>query len=266
MKVSAWMLSTLLLAAGGARAAAAHQGDNNNGTKSTATITSPPAAPTVNVQGGVEDEDSPSPYADYKSFTSAILNSTNTYRAQHNASSLTWNATLASFASSWISSSCKMSHSGGPYGENLAIGYPDPAAAVRAWGDERASFDFRDGGFSHETGHFTQLVWRSSRQVGCGRRDCGEGKGWYVACEYLPVGNVRGHYREEVLPQISGPETGDDDDDDDDDDSDDGDGRGGGEEEKRKKGTNTAWVAGVTIICYGLIGLVVFAEWSPSPR
>lgn len=157
-----------------------------------------------------------------------------------------------------------MSHSGGPYGENLAIGYPDPAAAVEAWGDERALFDFARGGFSHETGHFTQLVWRSSRQVGCGRRDCGEGRGWYVACEYLPVGNVRGYYREEVLPQISGPETGGDDDD-----EGGGGGEGGGEGDGgggEKKGRNTAWVAGVMIICYGLIGLVVFAEWSPSPR
>ena len=138
MKVSTWMLSTLLLAASGARAAV-HQNDSNNGTKSTATITSPPASPTINAQGAAEndDGDTPSPYADYKSFTSAILNSTNTYRTQHDAPSLTWNATLASFASSWLSTSCKMSHSGGPYGENLAIGYPDPAAAVEAWSTPR---------------------------------------------------------------------------------------------------------------------------------
>lgn len=60
-------------------------------------------------------------------------------------------------------------------------------------------------GFSEETGHFTQLVWKGTREVGCAAVDCGltdpdgdgekkwsRAQGWYVVCEYMPGGNVVG--------------------------------------------------------------------------
>ena len=132
-------------------------------------------------------------------FTSAILNSTNHYRTQHSAANLTWNATLSRFAADFANSSdaCDFEHSGGPYGENLAMGYLNVTAAVEAWGEEREEFDFGDGGFSEETGHFTQLVWRNTTGVGCGRRLCGE-RGWMLVCEYWPPGNVEEQYDEQV--------------------------------------------------------------------
>ncbi|UNI17461.1 hypothetical protein JDV02_003802 [Purpureocillium takamizusanense] len=158
-------------------------------------------------------------------FTSAILNSTNVYRAQHNASAVSWNDTLADFASDYLSSSSSSSssssassdadsssgdggcrqfaHSGGPYGENLAMGYPNATASVAAWGDERERYDFGEQGFGEATGHFTQLVWRNTTAVGCGRRLCGE-KGWFLVCEYWPRGNVVGEFDDEVGRRVEG--------------------------------------------------------------
>ncbi|KAL7919613.1 CAP domain-containing protein [Trichoderma austrokoningii] len=152
------------------------------------TITAAPAIPS-NVPS----------YSISSSFTSAILNSTNTYRRQHNASSLSWNTTLEKFATSYLQSdtTCDFAHSGGPYGENLAIGYPNATASVEAWGNEVAKYDFNDPGFAEETGHFTQLVWKTTTTVGCGRKLCGT-KGWFVVCEYWPRGNVGGEYAKEV--------------------------------------------------------------------
>ncbi|KAL4866080.1 CAP domain-containing protein [Aspergillus spectabilis] len=136
-------------------------------------------------------------------FKSSILTTTNTYRTAHNASSLTWNETLASYAKKWAES-CDWAHSHGPYGENLAYGYPNATAAVRAWGDEVRMYDFdKPTGFTEETGHFTQLVWVGTREVGCAAVDCGvtdwgtdgevrRAQGWYVVCEYVPGGNVVG--------------------------------------------------------------------------
>ncbi|KAJ3476472.1 hypothetical protein NLG97_g9119 [Lecanicillium saksenae] len=139
-------------------------------------------------------------------FTSAVLNSTNTYRRQHNASSLAWNATLASFAKTYLAGKqkddCAFEHSGGPYGENIAIGYGNATAAVEAWGDERSEYDFGKAEFTHETGHFTQLVWKDTTTVGCERVLCGV-KGWFVACEYWPRGNVVGKFGDEVQKQVS---------------------------------------------------------------
>lgn len=144
-------------------------------------------------------------YSIASTFTSAILNSTNTYRRQYNASSLSWNTTLEKFATSYLQSdtTCRFAHSGGPYGENLAIGYPNATASVEAWGNEEAKYNFNDPGFSEETGHFTQLVWKTTTTVGCGRKLCGT-RGWFVVCEYWPRGNVGGEYAKEVDRSIDG--------------------------------------------------------------
>ncbi|KAI1128759.1 PR-1-like protein [Nemania abortiva] len=147
-------------------------------------------------------------YVDNSTFTSAILNSTNVYRAAHNASAVTWNTTLESFASDYLASDvvggddCNFAHSGGPYGENLAIGYANATASVEAWGDEGEEYNYNDPGFSEATGHFTQLVWKDTSDVGCGRKLCGE-RGWYLVCEYWPRGNVIGAFQGEVDKPVS---------------------------------------------------------------
>ncbi|PYH49922.1 putative extracellular SCP domain protein Pry1 [Aspergillus saccharolyticus JOP 1030-1] len=174
----------------------------------------------------------PPSYTSPDVFENTILNVTNTYRQAHNASNLVWNKTLSEYAKKWAAG-CRWMHSHGPYGENLAFGYPNVTAAVAAWGDEGLKYNFREPtGFTEETGHFTQLVWRATMEVGCAAVDCGyhennndnvnEGKGsaagsgtnnkqdgesangngngnsvqrpqgWYVVCEYAPPGNVVG--------------------------------------------------------------------------
>jgi hypothetical protein len=138
---------------------------------------------------------------DTSSYTNAnklevdILNSTNFYRYEHNATELTWNASLASYAQSWASR-CQWQHSGGPYGENLAEGYVNVTAAVDGWGDERAKYNFHTPtGFSEATGHFTQLVWKGTTSTGCAAVNCtGKGgmDGFFLVCEYYPAGNIVG--------------------------------------------------------------------------
>lgn len=76
---------------------------------------------------------------------------------------------------------------------------------MEAWGNERREYDFGDGGFGEDTGHFTQLVWKATRSVGCGREACnGRGKvgGWFVVCEYWPPGNVKGGYKSQVQKEV----------------------------------------------------------------
>lgn len=78
-------------------------------------------------------------------------------------------------------------------------------AAVDAWGDEGRRYDFHKGAFSESTGHFSQLVWKGTGSVGCGRVECaGEGGvlGWEVVCEYWPAGNVEGEFEKEVGREV----------------------------------------------------------------
>ena len=161
---------------------------------------------TVTLSGPATPTNTSHSFASDTAFLSSILNSTNTFRHQHNASDVTWNNTLASFASTWATH-CKFKHSDGPYGENLASGYENVTAAIDAWGNERKKYDFSDGGFGEDTGHFTQLVWKNTTTVGCARENCdgkGDTDGWFVVCEYWPRGNVKGEYQQMVQKQVEG--------------------------------------------------------------
>lgn len=142
-----------------------------------------------------------STYTDPTDFTNTMLNYTNYYRYLHSSPFLRSNSTLSDFAQSY-SSECIWSHNPAladhNYGENLARGYPDLTSAITAWYDEVSEFDYdfdKDDptGFTEETGHFTQLVWRDSKAVGCGWTDCGGRngvEGVLVVCDYWPAGNV----------------------------------------------------------------------------
>ncbi|OJD32700.1 extracellular scp domain protein [Diplodia corticola] len=153
-------------------------------------------------------------YTDDGVFKSTVLNISNTVRQNYNASALLWNNTLADYAQAW-SEGCRFEHSNGPYGENLAATYPSAADAVTAWANESQHFTFADPGFSEGTGHFSQMVWKGTAAMGCGRTNCGsvdeggdgddaDADGWYVVCSYWPRGNVLGQFAANVDAAVDG--------------------------------------------------------------
>jgi uncharacterized protein YkwD len=133
-----------------------------------------------------------------------ILSEHNKYRAKHHAPKLIWDDRLAAYAERY-GSNCKFKHSYGPYGENLAAGFSTVSASVARWYNEKSIYSYSHPGFSKATGHFTQLVWKSTTRLGCGYVSC-DGKngtpGKYLVCEYSPAGNVvnEGFFEENVLP------------------------------------------------------------------
>jgi uncharacterized protein YkwD len=134
----------------------------------------------------------------------ALLDAHNRVRAQHCAPALSWSPKLAQVAQQWVSTlrnqGCKFGHSGGSYGENLAAGTAgslDGQSVTDMWYDELKQYSFANGGFSMETGHFTQVVWRETTQMGCAKTSCRGMDIW--VCEYDPPGNVQGMYRQNVL-------------------------------------------------------------------
>lgn len=116
----------------------------------------------------------------------------NKWRALHHAGNLVWDNQLAAYAEHYANL-CQFQHSHTSYGENLAKGYPSVTAAIDGWYAEDRLYSYRHPGFSMQTGHFTQLVWKSTKKLGCGLADCYDrnGKSWqYLVCEYSPHGNV----------------------------------------------------------------------------
>jgi len=125
----------------------------------------------------------------------------NTYRSKHNVPDLAWSDGLASSAQEWADG-CRipMVHSGA--GENLAYGFGSIGAAIDAWYNEVDKYDYDNPGFSGETGHFTQIVWKSTQSLGCAAGNCPDVNGGYYVCQYDPPGNYIGQFEENVLPPV----------------------------------------------------------------
>jgi pathogenesis-related protein 1 len=114
---------------------------------------------------------------------------------------VTWSNELAAQARAWAER-CKFDHSDTDLGENLSArtDLADPEVIVAAWAAEGEAFDYkRNRCASGEVcGHYTQVVWRDSTQIGCGVAQCGAGgpfgdQEWFLwVCNYSPAGNWTG--------------------------------------------------------------------------
>ncbi|KAH8347332.1 hypothetical protein KR059_009152, partial [Drosophila kikkawai] len=85
----------------------------------------------------------------------------------------------------------------GEYGENLCFRSHNPEKCVQNWYDEIHLYDFSNPKFSYATGHFTQLVWKASTDLGWGEAQDSDGT-TYVVAMYTPSGNVNGQFEENV--------------------------------------------------------------------
>lgn len=78
------------------------------------------------------------------------------------------------------------------YGENLATDYHGKQHnSVQRWYAESVKYDYNKPGYKPGIGHFTQLVWKSTTEQGCG---FARATGIYsmfdiVVCKYYPRGN-----------------------------------------------------------------------------
>ncbi|KAJ3747679.1 CAP domain-containing protein [Lentinula detonsa] len=133
-----------------------------------------------------------------QSFIQATLNSHNIARAQYGASPLTWNSNLYPGTQQWANA-CVFQHSGGNYGENLSAAAPQSITVqqgVDLWMTEASMYNYSNPTFSSSTGHFTQVVWKSTTSVACAIASCnflGNGTG-YLVCRYDPPGNYLGQF------------------------------------------------------------------------
>jgi len=148
----------------------------------------------------------PAPASSLVGWKQAVLDETNKYRAEHSAPALTWDDSLAADGQTWADS-CDFVHSAMGNGENLYAGTGsfNGASAVTSWYNEITDYNFNNPGFAGSTGHFTQLVWKSTTVVGCGLKQCsylngaGFNNAYFLVCEYSPPGNFLGQFAANVL-------------------------------------------------------------------
>ena len=76
----------------------------------------------------------------------------------------------------------------------------DVADAVKIWYSEIKNYKYDSPGFSLNTGHFTQIVWRDTTEVGVGTCKSPDGRLTYAVARYNPAGNMLKKFQENVTP------------------------------------------------------------------
>lgn len=128
-------------------------------------------------------------------------------RPQPSLPPLVWSGPAAELARAYAAQ-CKFRHNSrrGAYGENLFAMSDHQStvvvvpAAIRSWSSEGTDYDLAGNACrkSKVCGHYTQMVWRDTREVGCAVQHCttgapfGSGPWTLVVCNYAPPGNVVG--------------------------------------------------------------------------
>ncbi|XP_033102927.1 peptidase inhibitor 16-like [Anneissia japonica] len=154
---------------------------------------------------------SPSAYTEEEK--KAMLDAHNEYRRITNPSAadmnlLTWNDQLADSVQTWTEE-CVWDHGQvefenqqyDPMGQNLwRGGNKVSVSAVRAWMNEDKYYNYTEHVCQpgKVCGHYTQVLWDTTKQMGCGYHSCEDGK-TIVGCNYGPAGNYNRR------PYIEGP-------------------------------------------------------------
>ncbi len=132
------------------------------------------------------------------------LDSHNQYRSKHQVEPLTWSVAIAASAQAYADT-CPTGHSQSGYGENIAWGYSSIPAVVTAWYEEEDVYDYDNPGFSSAVGHFTQVVWKGTIEIGCAlKTDCSKWPTTWI-CQYNPPGNYSGQFAQNVFPPKEPP-------------------------------------------------------------
>lgn len=145
----------------------------------------------------------------------AFLQAHNVYRCVSGLKLLEWDRTLWESARRWAlqAPADRLQHSPveqrrgprGTYGENVAISdsadWLRPGRVVARWYSEMRNTDAGrvTGKLRTGIGHYTQIVWRDTRRVGCSM----EQNQRVVVCQYDPAGNMRGKYITQVVPPLA---------------------------------------------------------------
>ncbi|XP_075243947.1 ancylostoma secreted protein-like [Convolutriloba macropyga] len=136
----------------------------------------------------------------------------NSHRSNAGLQPLSWSGSLAGEAQSYndqlTGGSCSMIHSGASgKGENLYMitgsSYSDSDLGDKAsssWYSEIEDYEYPSDPAQtfdlcvdfEDVGHFTQMMWSATTEVGCGFGKCSSQDTFMVTCQYKPAGNMKG--------------------------------------------------------------------------
>lgn len=145
-------------------------------------------------------------------FEDECLRAHNEYRRKHGVPPLELNKKLCKYAEEWAQTLAKRGKTEhrdqNDYGENIFYAWSSDLnftvsgrEPVDKWYSEIKSHKFGKEPSNLDSGHFTQVVWQDSKEVGIGVSRTKEGQ-VYVVANYSPPGNVMGSFSSKVLPPL----------------------------------------------------------------
>jgi len=137
-------------------------------------------------------------------FIDECLKAHNEYRAKHKAAPLVLNKELCKIAQARANHNAaqgKMQHGDSGYGENIYFNSQqiDGKKAVDGWYSEIKDYNWNKLEGQKGTGHFTQVIWKGSREVGIAKATSPPPKSYtFVVANYNPPGNFIGKYPDNI--------------------------------------------------------------------
>ena len=130
----------------------------------------------------------------------SILALHNSERAAVGVPALVWSDKLAADAKPWaehLATSGEFVHdtNRGNVGENIAgffSGVSAPGEGQSKWVDEKKDWNGGTCASGKVCGHYTQMVWRDTKEVGCATAKGGGHAFSILVCRYSPPGNYPG--------------------------------------------------------------------------
>ena len=150
-----------------------------------------------------------SPSISGNDFQKSALDAHNNYRTKHHVGKLVLNQELCDIAQKYaqeLARTGNFAHSNASFhgdnmGENLFACYGMKITGKMMtddWYDEISQYDFNNPGYISGTGHFTQVIWKESKQVGFGFAQARDGY-YYGVANYYPAGNFIGEFEDNVF-------------------------------------------------------------------
>ncbi|KAF8562031.1 hypothetical protein P879_07073 [Paragonimus westermani] len=151
-----------------------------------------------------------------EAFRCEVLHTHNRYRTLHGVPVLKRNLRLDRMASEWaqkLKETGQLAYSGNKYngqlmGENICDrltvdGRITGQTLVGKWYQEGKQYVYEHEPESTKTlGHFTQLMWRKTKELGVGFTASNTPDRAFIVCFYHPPGNIKGEYMENVCPPL----------------------------------------------------------------
>ena len=136
-----------------------------------------------------------------------ILTAHNKYRVDLDLNELVWSKNLENSSQKWadkLISRNLFEHSNTENGENIFMIMGRDASTIEVvddWASEKEYFNYKTRKCiknccdfvdccPHECGHYTQIIWRDTKEVGCAVSKLGSKQIW--VCQYNPPGNYIG--------------------------------------------------------------------------